>query len=405
MIQLESKTPKRFKRMGQKTTALKFVILLGFVSLCADATYEGARSITGAYLETLGASGTLVGLIAGFGELVGYGLRITIGYLSDRTHQYWSITTIGYFLNTAVVPLLALAARWEVAAGLMIAERTGKAIRTPPRDALLSHGVSQLGRGFGFGLHEAMDQTGAVMGPLAVAAVLYWQGGYQNGFVILIVPAISGLLLLLILRQLYPNPQDFEEETSVQHQEELTRVFWIYLGAVALVAAGYADFPLIAYHLQKQDIASGLTIPLIYALAMGVDAVAALIFGRLFDRNGISILMLAVLISCLFAPLVFSDNTNFTLAGMIFWGIGMGAQESILKATIAGLVPKYKRASAYGIFGAGYGLSWFLGSTLMGVLYDWSITFLIGFSVLSQLLAIPFLLWVKSQANTTTIND
>ncbi|PLZ95273.1 MFS transporter [Fischerella thermalis CCMEE 5268] len=391
--------------MGQKTTALKFVILLGFVSLCADATYEGARSITGAYLETLGASGTLVGLIAGFGELVGYGLRITIGYLSDRTHQYWSITTIGYFLNTAVVPLLALAARWEVAAGLMIAERTGKAIRTPPRDALLSHGVSQLGRGFGFGLHEAMDQTGAVMGPLAVAAVLYWQGGYQNGFVILIVPAISGLLLLLILRQLYPNPQDFEEETSVQHQEELPRVFWIYLGAVALVAAGYADFPLIAYHLQKQDIASGLIIPLIYALAMGIDAVAALIFGRLFDRNGISILMLAVLISCLFAPLVFSDNTNFTLAGMIFWGIGMGAQESILKATIAGLVPKCKRASAYGIFGAGYGLSWFLGSTLMGVLYDWSITFLIGFSVLSQLLAIPFLLWVKSQANTTTIND
>ncbi|PMB25827.1 MFS transporter, partial [Fischerella thermalis] len=305
--------------MGQKTTALKFVILLGFVSLCADATYEGARSITGAYLETLGASGTLVGLIAGFGELVSYGLRITIGYLSDRTHQYWSITTIGYFLNTAVVPLLALAARWEVAAGLMIAERTGKAIRTPPRDALLSHGVSQLGRGFGFGLHEAMDQTGAVMGPLAVAAVLYWWGGYQNGFVILIVPAILGLLLLLILRQLYPNPQNFEEETSVQHQQELPRVFWIYLGAVALVAAGYADFPLIAYHLQKQDIASGLIIPLIYALAMGVDAIAALIFGRLFDRNGISILMLAVLISCVFAPLVFSDNTNFTLAGMIFW--------------------------------------------------------------------------------------
>ncbi|TBR60651.1 MFS transporter [Mastigocladus laminosus UU774] len=391
--------------MGKNTTALKFVILLGFVSLCADATYEGARSITGAYLETLGASGTLVGLIAGFGELVGYGLRLAIGYLSDRTHQYWNITTIGYFVNTAVVPLLAFAGRWEVAAGLMIAERTGKAIRTPPRDALLSHGVSQIGRGFGFGLHEAMDQTGAVMGPLAVAAVLYFQGGYQNSFLILIVPAILGLMMLLVLPYLYPNPQDLEAETTSQQQEELPQVFWIYLGAVALVAAGYADFPLIAYHLQKQEIASGLIIPLIYALAMGVDAIAALIFGRLFDRSGIFILILAVLISCLFAPLTFSGNTSFALTGMILWGIGMGAQESILKATIAGIVPKYKRASAYGIFSAGYGLAWFLGSTMMGVLYDWSITVLIGFSVISQLLAIPFLLWVKSQADMNVQND
>ncbi|MBF2005463.1 MFS transporter [Chlorogloeopsis fritschii PCC 9212] len=386
--------------MPQETAALKFVILLGFVSLCADATYEGARSITGAYLEVLGANGTLVGLIAGFGELIGYGFRLVIGYLSDQTRKYWGITTLGYFLNTAVVPFLALAGRWEVAAGLMIAERTGKAVRTPPRDALLSHGVSQMGRGFGFGLHEAMDQTGAVIGPLAVAAVIYWWGSYQNGFVILVVPAILGLLMLLVLQKLYPNPQDFEVETVADAEKGLPQIFWIYLGAVALVAAGYADFPLIAYHFQKQQIASGLTIPLFYALAMGVDAVAALIFGKLFDRIGISILMLAVVLSCLFAPLAFSGSTNLALAGMILWGVGMGAQESILKATIAGLVSKDKRASAYGIFSAGYGLAWFLGSTLMGVLYDWSITVLVVFSVFSQFMAIPFLLWVKWQADT-----
>ncbi|AKG20988.1 MFS transporter [Calothrix sp. 336/3] len=385
--------------MGQKSTAFRFIILLGFVSLCADATYEGARSITGAYLETLGASGTLVGLIAGFGELVGYGLRLGVGYLSDRSRQYWTITTLGYFLNTAVVPLLALADRWEIAAGLMIAERTGKAIRTPPRDALLSHGASQVGRGLGFGLHEAMDQTGAVAGPLAVAAVLYWQGGYHNGFLVLIVPAILGLIMLLILPLIYPNPQDFEEEEIASQEEGLPPVFWIYLGAVAVVAAGYADFPLVAYHLQKQALASGLTIPVIYALAMGVDAVAALIFGYLFDRKGIFILIVAVLISCGFAPLTFSHQTNLAILGMILWGVGMGAQESILKAAIAGIVPKNQRASAYGIFSAGYGLAWFLGSTLMGILYDWSITLLIIFSVVSQLLAVPFLLWVKFQTH------
>ncbi|AUT04388.1 MFS transporter [Nostoc sp. CENA543] len=390
--------------MPQKAAALRFVILLGFVSLCADATYEGARSITGAYLEVLGASGTVVGLVAGFGELIGYGLRLVIGYLSDQTGKYWGITTLGYFVNTAVVPLLALAGRWEVAAGLMMAERTGKAIRTPPRDALLSHGVSQIGRGFGFGLHEAMDQTGAVMGPLAVAAMVYFQGEYRNGFTVLVVPAVLGLIVLGILQFIYPNPSDFEEETEETSQEEkLPQIFWIYLGAVAIIAAGYADFPLIAFHFQKQGIATGQTIPLFYAFAMGIDAVAALIFGYLFDRIGIFVLMIAAVLSSLFAPLVFLGNTQLALLGIAFWGIGMGAQESVLKAAIASMVPKHKRATAYGIFSTGYGLAWFLGSTLMGVLYDHTITTLIIFASTTQLLAIVFFAWVKLQADGSNI--
>ncbi|BAY63556.1 major facilitator superfamily MFS_1 (plasmid) [Nostoc linckia NIES-25] len=378
-----------------KTPAFKFVILLGFVSLCADATYEGARSITGAYLGVLGASGTVVGLVAGLGELIGYGFRLVIGYLSDQTRKYWGITTFGYFINTAVVPLLALAGRWEVAAALMIAERTGKAIRTPPRDVLLSHAASQVGRGFGFGLHEAMDQIGAVIGPLAVAAVLYLQGGYRSGFAVLIVPAVLGLIVLLIGQRLYPNPRDFEAHTATLKGEGLPRVFWIYLSAVALIAAGYADFPLIAYHLQKGAIASSNTIPLLYAVAMGVDAIAALIFGRLFDRRGISILIVAVLMSCLFPPLAFLGNSNLALLGMILWGVGMGAQESIMKAAVAGMVPMDKRASAYGIFSAGYGLSWFLGSAFMGILYDRSVGSLVVFSVIIQVAAIPIFWQVR----------
>ncbi|MGH1396484.1 MAG: MFS transporter [Trichormus sp.] len=390
--------------MAQRAAAFRFVILLGFVSLCADATYEGARSITGAYLEVLGASGTVVGLVAGFGELIGYGLRLVIGYLSDQTGKYWGITTLGYFVNTAVVPLLALAGRWEIAAGLMMVERTGKAIRTPPRDALLSHGVSQIGRGFGFGLHEAMDQTGAVMGPLAVAAMVYFQGEYRNGFTVLIVPAVLGLIVLGILQLIYPNPSDFEVETEETPKEEgLPRIFWIYLAAVAIIAAGYADFPLIAFHFQKQGIATGQTIPLFYALAMGVDAIAALIFGYFFDRIGIFVLIIAAVLSSLFAPLVFLGNTQVALLGIAFWGIGMGAQESVLKAAIASIVPKHKRATAYGIFSTGYGLAWFLGSTLMGILYDHTITTLIVFASATQLLAIVFFAWVKLQADTSNI--
>jgi MFS family permease len=384
---------------NSRSSALKFVIFLGIVSLCADMTYEGARSITGAYLGVLGASGAVVGLVAGLGELIGYGLRIAIGYLSDKTGRYWAITTLGYFINTAVVPLLALAGRWEIAAGLMIAERTGKAIRTPPRDVLLSHAAIRVGRGFGFGLHEALDQIGATMGPLAVAAMIFFQYGYRGGFAILAIPAVVGLTVLVVLSRVYPNPDEFEITKMELKGEGLPRIYWIYLGAVALIGAGYADFPLIAFHLQKSAVIPQNQIPLLYALAMGVDAIAALICGKLFDTKGITVLAIAALISSLFAPLVFLGTFPMALLGMTLWGIGMGAQESILKAAIAGMVPIDRRGSAFGIFHTGYGVAWFLGSALMGVFYDFDINFVIVFSIAMQLAAIPVLFLVSKRAD------
>jgi MFS family permease len=352
--------------MPSSRTALQFVVVLGVVSLCADATYEGARSITGTYLAVLGASGTIVGLTAGLGELIGYGLRLITGYLSDRTRQYWRITTLGYVINTAVVPLMALAGRWEVLAGLMIAERTGKAIRTPPRDVLLSHAALRVGKGFGFGLHEAMDQIGAVAGPLLVTAVLALQRGYPAGFAILVIPAVLGLVVLLIGQRIYPNPREFEPTTQDLQGDGLPRRFWIYLIAVAFIAAGFVDFPLIAFHLQQSGLNQPTQIPLLYALAMGVDAIAALLFGYWFDRIGILTLILAILLSLGFAPAIFWGGSSGAVLGMILWGIGMGAQESILKAVVAGMVPPDRRGSAYGIFNTGYGLAWFVGSALMG---------------------------------------
>ncbi len=382
--------------MSTHTQALRFVVLLGVVSLCADATYEGARSITGAFLGSLGASGTAVGLIAGLGELIGYGLRLVTGYLSDRTKQYWRLTTLGYIINTAVVPLLAFAGTWQIAAGLMIAERTGKAIRTPPRDVLLSSAAMRVGKGFGFGLHEAMDQIGAVLGPVAVAVMLMIFGTYSAGFAVLAVPAMLGLGVLLVGQRLYPNPQEFEPKGLNLEGEGLPRVFWVYLTAVGLIGAGFADFPLIAFHLQQTGIGNTSQIALIYALAMGVDAIAALVFGRWFDRVGLTSLLSAVALSSFAAPLVFLGKTPLILAGMVLWGIGMGAQESIMKAAIAGMVPSERRGSAFGIFATGYGLSWFLGSAIMGVLYDQSIGLLIGFSVVIQWIAIALLVRIRS---------
>lgn len=382
-----------------KRTGVQFVVLLGLVSLLSDMTYEGARSITGPFLATLGASAAIVGVVAGLGEFLGYALRIITGYISDRTGRYWLMTLVGYALNLLAVPLLALAGRWESAAALMITERIGKAVRTPSRDAMLSHATSTMGRGWGFGLHEAMDQIGAMLGPLVVAAILAVSGttGYQAGFAALAIPALLALSILLAARFLYPSPRDLEVEQIRLERRGISRVYWLYLLSSACIAAGYADFPLIAYHLGKQNIAPAAWIPLLYALAMGVDAVAALLFGRWFDRWGLSILIISALLSSLFAPLTFSYRFTLAVLGMALWGIGMGAQESILRAAIAEMVPADRRASAYGVFNTGYGVAWFLGSAFMGFLYDASLPGLILFSVGVQLLAVPLLLIVRRE--------
>nr|WP_254591163.1 MFS transporter [Methanocella conradii] len=378
--------------LAAKSAALVFVLMLGTVSLFADMTYEGARSITGPYLAMLGASATVVGLVAGLGELIGYGLRLVTGYISDKTRQYWAITIIGYAVNLLAVPLLALAGRWEIAAVLMIMERLGKAIRTPARDVMVSHATVQMGRGWGFGVYEALDQIGALTGPLIVAAVLYLKGNYQAGFAVLLIPAVMALVVLIAARLKYPRPADFEPAAVKLETKGFPGAFWVYLAGVALVAAAYADFPLIAFHFEKASVVSSGWIPVFYALAMGVDAVAAMGFGRLFDKIGIKTLAIVALISAFFAPFVFMGGFAFALLGMALWGIGMGAQESIMKAAVANMVPVEKRGTAYGIFNTGYGMFWFLGSAAMGMLYDVSIPCLVAFSVLLQMASIPLFL-------------
>ncbi|MBM4275454.1 MAG: MFS transporter [Deltaproteobacteria bacterium] len=372
-----------------RAEAWRFIILVGVVSLFSDMTYEGARSISGPFLGSLNASATVVGIVAGLGEFIGYALRLVSGYLTDRLGKYWSITFVGYALNLFAVPLLALAGSWEFAAFLILMERLGKAIRTPARDAMLSHATAEVGRGWGFGFHEAMDQIGAMLGPLIVAAVLYFNGGYRAGFAYLLIPAILAVLVIIIAARLYPHPQHLEVATPKLETKGLPHPYWLYVAAVGLIGAGYADFPLIAYHFGKASVASPNWIPIFYAVAMGVDAIAALILGRLFDRLGMSVIMGVSILSALFAPLVFLGGFNLALLGMVFWGIGMGAQESIIKAALAEMVPKDRRATGYGIFNTGFGLFWFLGSALMGILYDISIGYLIAFSVLAQLAAIP----------------
>ncbi len=284
-------------------------------------TYEEARSITGPYLAILGASAALVGFVGGFGEFIGYSLRIIFGSIADRTGKYWTITIVGTIVNLLVVPALALANSWEIATFLILTERLGKAIRTPARDVMLSHAALVVGRGWGFGLHEAMDQTGAVLGPLIVSIALYLNGSYSQSFSILLAPAIVALVVLALVRRIYPTPSDFETKTFVQSvqasssnvealvsKRKLPRIFWFYIAFIVVSVGGFANFQLISYHFKATGLFSNAQIPALYATAMGVDALAALGIGRLFDKRGLLILLSVPLLTIPITPLVFANG-------------------------------------------------------------------------------------------------
>lgn len=375
-------------------SAMRFVVLLGVVSLLSDVVYEAARSISGPYLAVLGAGAAVVGGVAGLGELLGYGLRIISGFVSDRTGRYWLMTLVGYAVNLLAVPALALAGRWEIAAVLLMAERFGKALRTPARDAMLSHAAASVGRGWAFGIHEAMDQIGAVLGPLIVSAVLAWRGDYRFGFAVLLIPALLALVALVLARILYPRPSSLESRAA-SGSRRLQRSFWLYLAAASCIAFGFVDFPLIAFHIKKTHLLGDAWIPFLYAVVMGIDAVAALVLGRWYDKKGMIILAGAAVLSAGCAPLVFLTSRWGLLAGMVLWGIGMGALESILRAAVSELVPKERRATGFGIFNSGFGLAWFAGSALMGFLYTYSLLWPAVLSAAAQLLSVPLILYVQ----------
>ena len=379
----------------EKSRALKFIVMFGLVSLFADFAYEGSRSITGPYLAHLGANGAEVGIVAGFGELLGYVLRLVSGRLSERTGKFWPITLFGYVIQMIAVPALALAGSWPAAALLIVVERIGKATRNPPRDVMLSHAAKEIGLGLAFGIHEAMDQAGALIGPLAVAAVLAVKGSYQMAFAVLLIPAAITLTLLFLTRLKFPKPEGQMESTPDLKGEGLPRVFWVYLAGAALVAAGFSDFSLMSYHFAKAGVVSSNWIPVFYAVAMGTSGAGSLAFGKLFDKTGIIVLVPLTIIATLFAPLSFLGGSAAVLAGCALWGMGMGVHESIIPAAVAAMVPVQRRPSAYGIFTAGYGVFWFFGSAVSGFLYDVSIPALVAFSMAAQLASIPFFLWVR----------
>lgn len=379
---------------GDRRSALRFIIIMGLVAMCGDITYEGARSLTGPYLGLLGASAASIGFFVGLGELLGYGLRVVTGWLADRTGAYALLTALGYGLNLIAVPGLAFVGDYRAALGLVLLERVAKAIRSPARSTLVADAAAELGPGKGFALDEVLDQLGAVLGPSLVGLAIWLRGGsllerYQTGLLILALPVFGSLFLLAVARR-RPHLAAPQAPTP----PPLRRALFLYLFAIALLGAGFLDWALAAYHLGRRGLVAAETLPLLYAVLMAVDAVGALIFGALFDRISVRVLLISTVVSAVCVPLLFLGSTRkVVLVGAALWALGLGAQEAVFKAAIARFIDKPQRGRAYGTFFALFGLAWFLGSALMGWLYERSPSQLVGFSVAVQLAALPLLAW------------
>jgi len=370
-------------------TAIRFILVFGIVSALMDMVYEGARSVTGPYLGALGASALLISVVTGAGEAVALVLRLVFGRLADRPRLRWTLAISGYALTAVSVPLLGITDALWIACFLVLAERLGKAVRSPAKDTMLAEAGSALGQGKAFALHEALDQVGALVGPLLVGVALALSGSYGPGFLLLALPGLAAMAILFRLRRQVPDPAVYESavlpagaeqaaeaapDTSVPvRPAPLPRQYWLYAAFSSLTMFGYATFGLLSFHLVATGLLPPALVPVLYAAAMGVDAVAALASGWLFDRVGLKVLLVLPVLAAAVPWLGFSNNTVLAVAGTLMWGAAMGLQESTMRAGVAGLAPVARRGSAYGMFTACYGIAWLAGSFLIGLLYEQSI--------------------------------
>lgn len=367
------------------TPAITVIIIFGIISMLGDMVYEGARSANSQYLNLLDISAAQVGLVFGIGEFLGYALRLIAGVLSDRTGKYWTFIFIGYGMLIAV-PLIGLTLNWNILVVLILMERIGKSLRNPAKDTILS-GVAenQVGIGFAFGLQEALDQLGAFAGPLIFTLVFFLaaESGipqYQYGYKALIIPFIALMLFLIYAyRRIEKNNLLPPSPTKGFLSQSLSPMFWIYAAFTFFTTIGFVNFSVIGYHLKANHLLADGSITLLYAAAMMVDAIAALVVGKAYDtmkersgkRTGGLLVLLAIpFITALLPLLTLSHSVTLIVIGMGVFGLVLGIHETIMRSAIADLTPFHKRGTSYGVFNTVYGLALLSGAALMGWLYD-----------------------------------
>ena len=403
----------RTRRSSPVWTPWRTVVAFGTVSLAGDMVYEGMRSIAGPFLGSLGASALVVGLITGAGEAIALVLRLFSGALADRTGQYWSLTILGYAMTAVCVPLLAVtpfvgSLGLALAATLILLERAGKAIRSPSKSALLARVAVAVGRGRGFAVHKALDQVGAFAGPLLVAGVIAVTGLDWPAFAVLAVPGAACMLLLFTLKRhtvdglagghttVTQDPSQAPERaparvSTIVEPRALPGPFYAFATSCALGTLGLMTFGVISFHLVEAGLVTTAVVPLIYAAAMGTEAVAALMTGFAYDRWGAAVLYTLPVTIVAVPALTLADTITVVLAGVLLWGAVTGIQDSTVKALVADLVPEARLATAYGVFAAFQGVAALAGGVLAGGLYTEHRTLLIVLVAATQVVSAALL--------------
>ena len=392
---------------------MKIILLLGLVSLFADITYESARSISGPFLASLGAGAFLISFVGGLGEFIGYGLRIFAGYISDKLKNYWCLTILGYFVGLFSPPLLAFSPNWQFATTLILAERFGKAIRSPARDTILSLASKKLGYGKGFAIHEALDQIGSVAGPFFISFILA-NFGYKPSFLILFIPAILSFLLLISAERIYKKiykDENLKEEKEANHISKIKKskewkkipvILFFIFSAMTIFSA--LNFQLISYHMKVSGVKDHI-IPQLFALAMIVDAISAipigLIFDKLKDRWKLLVLCAMPISATISNILIFSKSFYI---GCLIWGFYMGMTESVMRSAVAQITPEQKRGIMFGIFHTVYGISFLVGGSVFGKIYP-DIGKILTLVFVSQILSLFFLFLTMLSLNTRSFQD
>lgn len=397
------------KKNSRFTPVVTVIIIFGIISLLGDMVYEAARSANSQYFNLLNVNAAQVGLVFGIGEFLGYMLRLFSGIISDKSGKYWLFIFIGYGM-LIVIPLMGLTKNWNILIVLILMERIGKSLRSPAKDTIVS-GVAenQVGIGFAFGLQEALDQIGAFLGPLIFTLVFYLAGKdgisvYQLGYKVLVIPFI---LLMFFVTFAYRKIEREHLVPSLDakefQNEKLGPTFWAYTAFTFFCTLGFVNFSTIGFHLKANNLMSDGDITLLYAIAMIVDALTALIVGRAYDSQkkktarktgGLLVLVLIPFITVLLPFLTLSYSTTLIITGMVIFGIVMGTHETIMRSAIADIAPFHKRGTSYGVFNTGYGLALLGGSSLMGWFYNLDkIGLIIGLTCLSEFIAI--LLYIK----------
>lgn len=387
------------------------VVGFGVVSLAADMVYEGARSVTGLLLASLGASAVLVGLVTGAGEALALVLRLVFGSVADRSGRYWTLTMAGYLLTAVCVPALAIApfvgsAGLALACVFILAERTGKAVRSPAKTALLAQAAAGVGMGRGFAVHKALDQVGAVTGPLVVAAIAAVTGALWPALASLVVPGAIAIGLLVWIRSRMADPTDVTERPVVVSSTapsarvtgpplapgRLPTQFWLFAASAGAATAGLVTFGVISFHLAREQVVPIAVVPVVYAAAMGAAALAALVTGWAYERVRGRVLLALPLLVAAVPALAFSDAPVTAVVGVLLWGAAVGVQDSTVKALVADLVPAGRRATAYGLFAAVQGGAAIGGGAMAGALYSRSVPALIAAVGATQLVALALLI-------------